>query len=151
MGYDHADAARLMDEVQQEYVVRYGTPDEAVIDLSEFRSPLGAFFVGYDELGSVVSGAWRRRTDVEVFGTRTTAEIKRMYVVPRARGRGHARAMLAHIEATAQAAGAEAMILETGARQPEGIALYLSAGYTPIPDFGHYAGDPLVRSFGRRL
>ncbi len=30
------------------------------------------------------------------------------------------------------------MVLETGDRQPEAIALYLSTGYTPSPKFGFY-------------
>ena len=61
-----------------------------------------------------------------------------MYVVPAARGLGLARAMLAHLEDTARAAGAEVMVLETGIRQPEAIALYESSGYLPIPGFGFY-------------
>ncbi len=94
---------------------------------------MGAFFVGYLDDHPVVTGAWRRRTDVEVDGTRLTAEVKRMYVVPLAQRRGLARAMLAHLEDTARAEGVEVMVLETGMRQPEAIALYESAGYTPIP------------------
>ena len=61
-----------------------------------------------------------------------TAEVKRMYVVPKGHGIGLARAMLDHLEETARAAGAEAMVLETGLRQPEAIALYVSAGYVAI-------------------
>jgi ribosomal protein S18 acetylase RimI-like enzyme len=74
-----------------------------------------------------------------------------MYVAPSARGRGHARRILAHLEETARASGIEAMILETGLRQPEAIALYESAGYTPIPAFGHYRDSPICRCFARQL
>ncbi len=94
---------------------------------------------------------WRRRTDVVVGGTWRTAEIKRMYVVSHVRRTGLARAMLAHLEATARAAGAEAMVLETGLRQPEAITLYESAGYTPVPGFGFYKDEPLSRCFARSL
>ena len=52
--------------------------------------------------------------------------------------------MLAHLEATAAAAGAQALVLETGLRQPEAIALYESSGYTPVPGFGYYRDAPLV-------
>jgi GNAT superfamily N-acetyltransferase len=107
--------------------------------------------VGYDGPDPVATGAWRRRSDVLVGGTTLTAEVKRMYVVPRARGRGLARAMLAHLEATAHAAGAEAMVLETGMRQPEAIALYTSAGYAEIGGFGYYKDAPLSRCFARQL
>ena len=72
-----------------------------------------------------------------------------MYVVPAAQRRGHARRMLAHLEATAAAAGIEALVLETGLEQPEAIALYLSSGYEPVPGFGYYCGSELSRTFGR--
>ena len=150
VGYGHPDAMRLIDEVQAEYVVRYGGPDETPLDPLMFEPPSGSFFVGYAEGEAVATGAWRRST-VEAFGTTHTAEIKRMYVAASARGRGLARAMLAQLEADAAAHGAEAMILETGTRQPEAIALYLSSGYVDVPAFGHYKDEPISRCYGKRL
>jgi GNAT superfamily N-acetyltransferase len=147
----HPDAALLVEEVQEEYVARYGGRDETPIDPSYFKEPAGAFFVGYLDVVPVVTGAWRARTDVEVAGSRRVAEVKRMYVAPGARGLGLARAMLAHLEETAAAAGAEAMVLETGMRQPEAISLYLSAGYRPIAGFGFYQNSPISRCFARSL
>lgn len=147
----HPDVQRLVAEVQAEYVVRYGGPDHTPLDPAELEPPEGAFYVGYLHGEPCVSGAWRRRTDVEAFGTTCTAEVKRMYVAPAARGQGLARAMLAHLEQTARAAGAEAMVLETGAAQPEAMALYESAGYTPIPSFGYYRDSPLNRCYARSL
>ena len=46
---------------------------------------------------------------------------------------------------------AEAIVLESGLRQPEAIKLYESSGYTPIPSFGYYQFARLSRCFGRRL
>ena len=77
-----------------------------------------------------------------VDGTRLTAEVKRMYVAPTARGLGLARRMLAHLEVTARAAGLEAVVLETGEKQPEAIELYSSAGYRRIAGFGYYRDSP---------
>ena len=153
MGYGHPDAMLLIDEVQAEYVVRYGGPDRTPLDPLMFEPPTGSFFVGYLPSNSlpVASGAWRSHDDVEVFGTRRTAEVKRMYVAPPARARGLARLMLAHLERTAADIGAEAMILETGTAQPEAIALYSSSGYEPIPAFGYYRDQPLNRCFGKPL
>jgi ribosomal protein S18 acetylase RimI-like enzyme len=74
-----------------------------------------------------------------------------MYVAPRGRRLGLARTMLAHLEETARAAGARAMVLETGLRQPEAIALYLSAGYVEIAKFGFYKDAPLSRCLARSL
>ena len=150
VGYGHADAMRLIDDVQAEYVIRYGGPDETPLDPLMFEPPSGSFFVGYVDGEPVATGAWRR-TSVEAFGTTSSAEIKRMYVAPSGRGRGLARLMLAHLEADAQAHGAEAMVLETGTRQPEAIALYLSSGYVDVPAFGHYKDEPISRCYGKRL
>jgi len=154
--YGHPDAMLLIAEVQAEYVARYGGPDDTPLDPLMFEPPLGSFYVGYLELGAkslrpVASGAWRTHDDVEAFGTRRTAEVKRMYVAPEARARGLARTMLAHLERTAAQAGAEAMILETGTAQPEAMALYESSGYTRIPSFGYYQHAPLNRCYAKRL
>jgi GNAT superfamily N-acetyltransferase len=147
----HPDAALLVEEVQGEYVARYGGRDETPIDPTYFEEPNGAFFVGYLDGRPVATGAWRRRTDVLVEGTSLTAEVKRMYVAPRARGLSLARAMLAHLEDTARESGAEVMVLETGLRQPEAIALYESSGYQPIAGFGYYKDAPLSRCLARSL
>lgn len=147
----HPDAAMLVEEVQQEYVARYGGRDETPIDPTIFVPPTGAFFIGYLGGKPVATGAWRLRTDVEALGSARTAEIKRMYVVPAARGQALARALLAHLESTAREAGAETMILETGIAQPEAIALYESSGYLRISGFGHYKWSPDSRCFARRL
>jgi GNAT superfamily N-acetyltransferase len=68
------------------------------------------------------------------------AEVKRMYVVPAARGRGVARAVLAGLEAAARERGWSTLRLETGPRQPEAVGLYTRAGYRPIRAFGVYVG-----------
>jgi GNAT superfamily N-acetyltransferase len=74
-----------------------------------------------------------------------------MYVALSARGRGLARLMLAHLEASAGEHGFEAVVLETGLRQPEAMALYESSGYEPVPPFGYYNDAPLSRCYGKRL
>jgi ribosomal protein S18 acetylase RimI-like enzyme len=79
------------------------------------------------------------------------AEVKRMYVVPAARRTGLARLVLAHLEATARSAGADVMVLETGERQPEAIALYESSGYLPIEGFGFYKDHRHSRYYGKPL
>ena len=147
----HADAQRLIADVQAEYVVRYGGEDATPLDPEMFEPPRGAFFVAYRDGVPVATGAWRLRDDVEVFGTRRTAEVKRMYVVPAARGLGVARRMLTRLEVTAADVGSEAMILETGTAQPEAIALYEGSGYARIESFGYYRESPENRCYARRL
>lgn len=149
---------RLVAELQAEFTVRYGGPDETPLDVHMFDAPAGAFFVGFVESGDggsgeapVVMGGWRMRPDVSALGGTHAAEIKRMYVVPGAQRRGHARTMLAHLEVTARAAGADVLVLETGLKQPEAIALYESSGYEPVEPFGIYADSELSRYLGKRL
>ena len=151
VGFGHRDALRLIAEVQQEYVARYGGEDETPLDPLMFEPPSGSFFVGYVGGQPVVSGAWRRRDDVAALGSTAVAEIKRMYVAPAARGQGLARTMLAHLEVSAAAAGRDVVVLETGDQQPEAVALYVSSGYVPVAAYGYYACHESSRYFGKRL
>jgi GNAT superfamily N-acetyltransferase len=141
----------LVAQVQAEYVTLYGGPDNTPLEPGVFDPPRGAFFVGTVLAEPVAMGGWRMRDDVHPWGTRQAAEVKRMYVVPQARGHGHARRILAHLEQTARAAGADVMVLETGTAQPEAIALYTSSGYERIDPFGHYAWSPTNRCFAKKL
>ena len=141
--YDHPDAVALIADVQQEYVVRYGAQDLTPVDPAEFSPPKGLFLVAYVDDAPAACGGWRAH-DADV-------ELKRMYVRPSFRGRGLARAVLAELERTAAEAGFSRLILETGSKQPEAIALYISAGYAPVPSFGYYANEPEAVHLGKEL
>lgn len=149
VGYDHPDAAVLVAAVQQEYVRRYGGVDITPVDPSEFTAPDGTFLVGYVDDQPVASGGWRRHR--EGASAVPTAEIKRMYVVPAWQRNGFARAMLAELERTAAAAGYRRLVLETGLRQPEAVALYTGCGYIEIDNYGVYRHEPDSRCYGRDL
>jgi len=141
--YDHPDAAHLIDEAQQDELARYGDVDQTVVQPTEFAEPHGVFLVGYLDGAPVACGGWRTNGP--------DAELKRLYVVPAARRRGLASALLAELESSAQAAGRRRMILETGLRQPEALALYRKAGYTRVEPFGYYASDPETVHLGKLL
>jgi GNAT superfamily N-acetyltransferase len=145
--YDHPDAVALIADVQQEYVVRYGDVDQTPVDPAEFAPPLGLFLVAYVDEEPAACGGWRAHGADSGADT----ELKRMYVRPAFRGRGLARAVLAELERTAAAAGYRRLILETGSRQPEAIALYTSAGYAPVASFGYYADEPEAVHLGKEL
>ena len=145
------DTQRLVDEVQEEYVRLYGSPDSSPIEHGVFEAPRGAFFLGRVAGEPVAMGGWRWREDVAPYAGQRVAEVKRMYVAPRARRQGHAQRLLDHLEATAAAAGAPVMVLETGTQQPAAIAMYTASGYQPIPGYGYYRTSPLSRCFAKRL
>jgi len=145
------DAQALVAQVQAEYVLLYGEPDVSPLEEGVFTPPRGAFFVGRQDGAAVAMGGWRLRSDVRPWGLSPAAEVKRMYVAPAARRRGHARAVLAHLERTAREVGAAVMVLETGTAQPEAIAMYTSCGYQRIDDFGYYSWSPKSRCFGKPL
>lgn len=162
--YDHPDAVALTAAVQQEYVARYGGVDATPTGPDEFAPPAGLFLVGYAGRVAVACGGWRARDGATVAGPAGgpcagvdaalragDAEIKRMYVAQAHRRRGYARALLAELERTAGAAGRLRIVLETGTRQPEAIALYTDAGYAPIAGFGVYRDAPGSRYFAKPL
>jgi GNAT superfamily N-acetyltransferase len=142
--YDSPLARVLVAEVQQEYTERYGSGDQARVEAADFTPPHGVFLVA--RAGAEVVGCvgLRRHGPAEV-------ELKRLYVRAAHRRRGHARHILRAVEERARALGYARVVLETGTEQPEAIALYASEGYALIPGFGHYAGSPLSRSFGKDL
>src|SRR5437899_4866924 len=71
------------------------------------------------------------------------AELKRMFVDPASRGRGVARALLERIEEQARSLGLRQILLETGVKSVEALALYRRHGYRECGPFGSYRPDPL--------
>jgi GNAT superfamily N-acetyltransferase len=144
--YGSRVATELIDATLADMTRRYGGGDATPVQPGEFDPPLGGFFVAYADHVPAGCCGWRTFADDE-----TTAELKRLYVVPSFRGLGVAQRLLTAVEEAARAAGRQRIWLETGTAQPEAIALYEKSGYSLIPDFGHYKGYPTVRSFGRAL
>ncbi|WP_086797169.1 GNAT family N-acetyltransferase [Streptomyces caniscabiei] len=151
--FDHPDAVKLNDEVQAEYSVRYGDDGDATfMDPAHFAPPAGLYLIAYDEHGSpLATGGWRTQDTNDEGYQDGDAEIKRMYVTPGARGLGLARRILAELEADARAGGRTRMVLETGSKQPEAVALYTSSGYEPCAKFGHYRFHELSLCFAKPL
>jgi GNAT superfamily N-acetyltransferase len=144
--FDDPDVAELVAENMRDLSERYGgNGDDTPIAPAHFLPPDGDFLVavraGDDRL--LASAGWRRHG--------SDAELKRMFTRVEARGQGLARRMLTAVEESARAAGCQRVILETGDKQPEAIALYESAGYERIEDFGHYKGEPGVLSYAKKI
>ncbi|CAM5243313.1 N-acetyltransferase OS=Streptomyces antimycoticus OX=68175 GN=SSPO_042440 PE=4 SV=1 [Streptomyces antimycoticus] len=138
--------------MQAEYAVRYGEGDLTPMDAAHFDPPHGLYLMAYDPDGTpVATGGWRSQERSDEGYEDGDAEIKRMFVVRAARGRGLARRILAALEDSAREAGRVRMVLETGTEQPEAIELYTSSGYTPVPKFGLYRFEEMSRCYAKLL
>lgn len=127
-------AGALHDEMQ---VLYDEDDDEPAVGPDELAGPAGGTFLLARIEGRSVGCIGLRRNDDD------TGEIKRMYVVPEVRRRGVGQVLLDALEAQARRLGYRAIVLETGVRQPEAVALYESSGYQRIPNYGHWADSPL--------
>ncbi|MGI8795100.1 MAG: GNAT family N-acetyltransferase [Acidimicrobiia bacterium] len=133
---DRPEAEVLVGALLDELRDRYGEEDPDHPLVHELAGPAGGAFLLARVEGRPVGCGGLRSHEGDV------AEIKRMYVVPDHRRHGVARVLLATLEAQAARLGYRAIVLETGVRQPEAIALYESHGYRRIANFGPYADAP---------
>lgn len=145
--FDEQPAASLVEAMRAEMASIY---DGLNIDnarmpkagVDELGPPGGVFLVGYEEdERPMCCGGIKRLPD-------GTCEIKRMYVVPAARDRGIARALLEALEDKARELGYAVARLDTGPRQPKAERIYRSAGYRPIHNFND---NPVANFFGEKV
>lgn len=144
VAYDGELAQQLIEQLQEEYVVRYGSRDRSVVLPEEFAPPLGLLLIATVDGEPVAMGGFRDLGE-------GIAEIKRMYVPERHRRRGYSRRMLLAIEDAARDAGFQTVWLSTGIEQPEAMALYETCGYSTIPGFGHYKDYDDSLFYGKKL
>jgi GNAT superfamily N-acetyltransferase len=125
-------AASALVRAMEEWVTdNFGptTPDRtSTVTADEMAPPDGMFVIVFEDGEAVAGGGVRRLED-------GVGEIKRMFVVPSARGRGHGRRVLSALEEAAAELGYRRLRLDTAQSLPVAIALYRSAGYRDIPDY----------------
>jgi GNAT superfamily N-acetyltransferase len=143
--FDTGDGAVLAQAMRDEMTVIYDGVNIDVWHMSEpsaaaLAPPDGTFLVGYEDDDPICCGGVKR------FDERH-CEIKRMYVVPGARGRGVARLLLGALEHAARELGYPVARLVTGPRQPAAEHLYESEGYVAIENF---RGDGVASFFGEK-
>ena len=97
------------------------TPDE-------LSPPSGAFLVAYLDDEPVGCGGIKRLSD-------EAAELKRLYVAPKARKLGVARTLVTALEDAAQRVGYRIVRLDTGDQQPAALQLFRTSGYREIDDY----------------
>lgn len=140
------DAQALCLAQQREMQGIYGEADIGPTrEAPMFVPPEGVFLVLRDDDGSAVGcGGIARFDDAR-------GEVKRMYVVPEARGRGLGRRLLAELETQARALGYTSVVLETGDRQEAALALYRRAGFVRRPCWPPYDTRALSLCFEKEL
>ncbi|KQY21785.1 GCN5 family acetyltransferase [Cellulomonas sp. Root485] len=143
--WDDPDALRLRTAQQAELLALYGEEDIGAAMTGE--SIVAMLLVRVDGQ-AVACGAIRDASGELGEGV---GELKRMFVVPEHRGRGHSRAVVRELERVAAEKGFRRLVLETGVLQASAIGLYLSEGYRSIPNFGEYATESESRCFAKDL
>jgi GNAT superfamily N-acetyltransferase len=108
--------------------------------VEELSPPAGAFLVGWRDGEPICCGGLKRLTD-------GVCEIKKMYVVPAARGQGVARTLLHALERAALELGYDVARLDTGPKQVRAQYLYEDEGYKPVADFN---GNPVAAFWGEK-
>jgi GNAT superfamily N-acetyltransferase len=97
-------------------------------DPAEVAPPVGAWLVAYSGEEPVGCGGIKRLDAA-------TAEVKRVFLRPAARGRGTGRALMRALEDEARRLGYERLRLDTGDQQPEALRLFRALGYREVPDY----------------
>ncbi|MER5228071.1 MULTISPECIES: GNAT family N-acetyltransferase [Streptomyces] len=129
--YGHPEVLRLTQCLHAEQLALYGFADEPDdTPAGHFAPPRGLFVIARLDGCSraVACGGWRLIAP-------DTAEIKRMYVQPEARGLSLGRRILQHLETAAQATGVTKFLLETGNQNHAALSLYTACGYSPTPSY----------------
>jgi putative acetyltransferase len=140
------DVQDLIARLNAELTASYPNPEDNFFELGEEQvdGRQGVLLVARVGGEPVGCGALRRLDP-------GTAEIKRMYVAPPARGTGVGGRILAELERHARSLGIRRLVLETGELQASAVRLYERAGFARIPCFGEYAAAPLSLCMGKDL
>jgi GNAT superfamily N-acetyltransferase len=146
--FERADAAQppasdllaaMVDEMEPLYG-RIDVPHAPSATPADFAPPGGSFLVGYEDGTPVCVGGIKRLDD-------EACEIKRMFVVPQARGRGLAKELLVALEDAARALGYTVAKLDTGPEQPHAERMYRAAGYEETDNFN---ANPFASFWGQK-
>jgi putative acetyltransferase len=132
---DGDDVRALLHTVSTYSAELYPPESRHGLDLAAYRRPEVSLLVARERGVALGCCAWQLHGD-------GSAELKSMFVLPGARGRGIGRALLAAIE-QALAGSVATLRLETGIHQKAAIALYERAGFRRRGPFGGYRDDPL--------
>ena len=100
--------------------------------------------VVYEDNAAIACGCWKALDE-------TTAEIKRIYVLPEHRRKGAASMIICTLEENISLSGYSRIILETARTTADSESLYLSLGYREIDYYGSPAGAENCRCFEKTI
>ncbi len=130
------DVLALLQDGEAYGAALYPAESNHYLPLDALRAPNVLFLVARDASGTAIG------TGAIVLND-GWAEIKRMWVVPAARGQGLSKRLLAHVENHASDNGVSVIRLETGIHNTEALGLYRRQGYVERDAFAPYSPDPL--------
>lgn len=129
---DHPDATYCLRsyaaELRELFDGGFDPANSLLPDPGELRAPRGLFLVARLH-GEPVGCAGLK------LPSGAPAEIKRLWVDPRARGLGLARRLLSELEARAAGHGSDLLRLDTNKALKAATHLYRTSGYTEVPAF----------------
>lgn len=127
----------------------YGHADASPIRPEEFAPAQGGLFlVAYRDDEPVACGGLRAAQPPAPEGA---GEVKRMFVVDKARRQGLGQLILTALEGAARRIGYRQVVLDAGRKQLAAHALYEGGGYHQIPGFTIYRDSPGNRAFAKDL
>ena len=140
---DSKDFLMLADKLDEYYFEIVG-PVQALY--AEVNKPynMNGLCVVYEDGAPIGCGAWKQIDE-------TTAEIKRIYVLPQFRRQGAATALIRALEEHVATTGRNKLILETAVDTTGSHGLYLSLGYQIRNYYGSPAGAANCLCFEKEI
>ncbi|MEM9088988.1 MAG: GNAT family N-acetyltransferase [Cyanobacteria bacterium P01_F01_bin.53] len=137
---DRTAAAEVVKTVLAEYGLAWeascgGCSDRDVVEVEKFYWQNGGEFWVIEQAGKLVgTGAYYPIARSANPRGKGAVEIRKMYLLPEARGYGLGRYLLAQLEVAAAANGFTEIVVETATVLTEAVALYEKNGYEPISE-----------------
>ena len=133
---DQSDVLHLLNQADARSASLYPAESRFGLDLAGLLAQSVRFFVARLDGRAIGCGGYAPGRDQD-------AELKRIFVLPAARGQGVGRTLVLAIEHAADVEQVRWMRLETGIKSAEALHLYLHLGYAERGPFGTYAPDSL--------
>lgn len=140
---DHPQVRTLLDQLDAYLASLYAPQDNHILELAALLAADVSFRVAVQGDRIVGCAAVRRRPAEAATGERAYGEIKRMIVLPAARGQRIGERLLDELEAVLRDDGIDQALLETGAAQTAAVRLYERCGYRRRGAFGGYPDNGL--------